>query len=314
MTRYVLSCQGGGERGIVPCLALAKLEAQTGMLTRDWLIASHGMIAGTSTGALLTACVACGVPMTEALKVYTEQGPKIFSPQNQAERTMKMVVTGHQFDNKVANAVVRATLAKGQSANSELLINDSPVRVLIPATAYSGDPWYFVKDAVRNAKTTGKYKVADAAVASACATTFHAPWLIPGLGYFADGGCGGLADPVYQAAVEAFLYDDFKPSETRIINLGTGYYSDPPGPPAVAGAPIPEPPGSLLDGIEWVTNTLVGATKTFAEQAVERHWPGVLSIFNPALPSNINEADVAAIPVLLKVGQAQADAMDWTKI
>src|ERR1017187_8520723 len=308
MNRYVLSCQGGGIRGIIPCLALARLETQTGMLTRDWLIEHNGMIAGTSTGALLAACVACGVPAADALKVYTEQGLRIFAPQNGAERVLKMVATGHQFDNRVLNSVVRTTLGKSQK--SEIIINDLPVRVLIPAVAMTGDAWYFVKDAAQNAKTAGRFKLADAAVASACATTYHAPWLIPGAGYFADGGCGGLADPVYQAAVEAFCYDDFNPSETKIISLGTGYYSPVPS-SAVQSAAVSAPPSDILHSIAWVVDALIGGSKTFAEQAVDRHWPGLLTSFNAALPSDINEADVVAIPTLLQIGRAAADKMDW---
>jgi hypothetical protein len=295
--RYIISIQGGGLRGIIPCLALAKLEDQTGMLTRDWITKHDGLIAGTSTGALLAACVACGVPAADALKVYTEQGAKVFSPTNDAERKVRLVVTGHQFDNQVLASVVRNTL------KSDPILNDLPIRVLITATATNKVPWYFVRDNPGNSQVIGKHKLADAAIASACATTYHEPWLIPSLGLFADGGCGGLCDPVYQAVVEAFYYDAFDPAETRIINLGTGY---------LPTDTQPKAPSNLLENISWVIDSLLGASKTYAEQIVDRHWPDLLTSYNPQLPYSIDEAEVNQIPTLLKIGQSAADKMDWS--
>jgi len=46
--RYLLSIDGGGIRGIIPAIALAKLEQTTGRLTRE----TFSFVAGTSTGAL----------------------------------------------------------------------------------------------------------------------------------------------------------------------------------------------------------------------------------------------------------------------
>ena len=294
--RKILSIQGGGIRGIIPCCALIELERQLGGLTRDHI----DMIAGTSTGALLAACVAAGVPASDALKVYVDKGPEIFSPQNDVERKIKLIATGHMFDSEVLAKVVRGTLP-----NPAVVINDLPIRVLITAVDMSGDRWFFVKDQPGNAKTTGAYCLADAAVASACATTYHQPWLIPGLGYFFDGGTGGLADPVYHAAVEAFCYDDFQPADTEIISLGTGFYR-PPKPP--------DPPENLLANISWVVSSLIAASKSEAEEAVNRHWPDILTSFNPPLPSEIDEADVSQIPTLLKIGQEAAARMEFNTI
>jgi len=58
----------------------------------------------------------------------------------------------------------------------------------------------------------------------------------------------------------------------------------------------------------------VGSSKTFAEQAVDRHWPGALISFNPALPSDIDEADRNQIGTLLSIGQTAADKMDWRQV
>ena len=74
--RTILSISGGGIRGIIPCCCLVKLESQLGGVTRDHV----DYCAGTSTGPLLTAAVAAGIPATELLKVYTDRSHEIFTP------------------------------------------------------------------------------------------------------------------------------------------------------------------------------------------------------------------------------------------
>jgi len=53
-----LAICGGGIRGIIPCSVLAALEKQTGKLTNQFF----DYVSGTSTGALLAAGIAVGIP------------------------------------------------------------------------------------------------------------------------------------------------------------------------------------------------------------------------------------------------------------
>lgn len=249
--------------------------------------------------------MAAGIPAATALQTYTTSGPKIFSPVNSIERKAELILHGRQFDNKVLHQVVVDTFG----AQAGMTMNDCPIPAVITAGNMLGDPWYFVKDAPTNAGTTGKAPLVDAAVASACATTYHDPWLVPGFGYFSDGGCVSLADPVYQLCVESFntagCYGDIDPAGAIVISLGTGTYTP---------ATIPAPPGDLLACISWVTDSLVGSSKTIAEEATDRQWPGVRKSFNPALPKDIDEADVSSIPLLVQIGTAAAAAMYWKTI
>jgi hypothetical protein len=41
----------------------------------------------------------------------------------------------------------------------------------------------------------------------------------------------------------------------------------------------------------------------------EWHWA-----FNPLLPSDIDEADLSAIPTLVEIGQKMAAGLDWKQI
>ncbi len=64
--RYLLAIDGGGIRGIIPAVALAKLESTTGRLTRE----TFSFVGGTSTGAIIAAAVAAGIPAADILDLY----------------------------------------------------------------------------------------------------------------------------------------------------------------------------------------------------------------------------------------------------
>lgn len=296
--RTVLSIRGGGIRGIIPCCCLMKLESQLGGLTRDHI----DFCAGTSTGALLTAAVAAGIPASQLLTVYTERSREIFTPTG-IEADGKRLLCGYMYDPKHLHDVLVSVLG----AAAAWTLNESPIRVMMSATAMDGHNWFFVKSNPRNGGATGAVKLIDAAVASACAPTYFNHWRIDGIGgktlYFFDGGVGGTANPAYQACVEAFEFDDFTPAETRVVALGTGYFQA-----------SSDPPKGLLGTIGWTTSTLVDTSEDWVEDAVERQWPGVMQSFNPPLPRDIDEADLSAIPVLVEIGQKAAAELDWTKI
>jgi len=297
-----LSISGGGIRGIIPCCMLIALEQQTGKLVRD----CFSYIAGTSTGSDLCALIQAGVPMATALTFYTGQDAKtVFSPQDPVLAWAKRVIDGYIYDPNKLAASLKAAL--GPSAG--WIINDCPDGVLIIACDASGHSWFFVKDNAKNSGVTGKCSLVDAVVASSAAPTYFNFWPVT-VGtetlQMADGGAAGFANPVYRMAIEMFTYDTFDPATTQIVSLGTGYYS----PPAV----LPAPKG-LVATIEFATSTLVDSAEDLADQDTRRVYPTcAFQKFNPALSSNIDEADLSSVPVLLQVGQAAAAQMDWKAI
>ena len=297
-----LSISGGGIRGIIPCCMLIALEQQTGKLVRD----CFSYVAGTSTGADLCALIEAGVPMTTALSFYTGQDAKnVFSPQDPLLAWPKRVVDGYVYDASKLAASLKAALG----SNAGWTINDCPTGVLIIACDASGHSWFFVKDNAKNSGKTGACSLVDAVVASSAAPTYFNFWPVA-VGaqtlQMADGGAAGFANPVYRMAIEMFTYDTFDPSTTQIISLGTGYYQPP--------AAMPAPKG-LVATIEFATSTLVDSAEDLADQDVARVYPACrFQKFNPPLPSNIDEADLSSVPVLLQIGQATAAGMDWTTI
>jgi patatin-like phospholipase/acyl hydrolase len=295
--KYVCSIKGGGIRGIIPCCVLAALEKQTGKLARE----SFSYVAGTSTGSLLAAGIAAGIPASQLLAVYTTRSKQVFSPAGLFADAV-MVSRGYKYESINLCAVLHDVF--GAAVNWKM--NDCPIGILISATAANGHNWFFVKDGPKNAKTTGTVGLLDAATASSAAPTFFDPWTVEVQGKkmaFFDGGAGGLANPCYQTCVEMFQYDTFTPEETRVVSLGTGYYP---------GSDMP--PKGLLATIEWATDTLVDTSEDWMDKAVARQWPGVAQKFDWLLPSGIAMDDLSAVSALLSVGQTAAASMDWEKV
>jgi patatin-like phospholipase/acyl hydrolase len=73
--RYLLSIDGGGIRGIIPAVALAKLENTTGRPARE----TFSFVAGTSTGAITAAAIAAGVPAARMVEFYVDRARAIFA-------------------------------------------------------------------------------------------------------------------------------------------------------------------------------------------------------------------------------------------
>ena len=258
-------------------------------------------IAGTSTGALIAAAIAAGVSADRILNIYKNRAAEIFTPPKPIS-DMKRLLKGYMYD----PANIQEVLVSELGAAANWILDDSPVRLLLTAKGIDSKPWYFVQNHRRNAQTTGKLRLVDCAVASACAPTYFKPWIIEVLGEritLVDGGVGVTGNPVYQACIEAFNYDDFTPSETRVVSLGTGYFQS-------AG---PAPRG-LLGWLQWTVNTLLDAPVDQQTEIVNRHFPGILQRFDWPLPQQIDMADTSSIDLLVQIGNQAALSMDWTSI
>jgi patatin-like phospholipase/acyl hydrolase len=72
--KTILSIDGGGMRGYIPCSVLVALEAKAGKPCGE----IFDMFAGTSIGGILACLLASGKTAGDALKFFTEDGPRIF--------------------------------------------------------------------------------------------------------------------------------------------------------------------------------------------------------------------------------------------
>ena len=73
-TKYILSIDGGGMKGMIPALILAELELRTGKPCSEMF----DMVSGTSIGGILACLIAAGFPAKKCVSFFSEHGPKIF--------------------------------------------------------------------------------------------------------------------------------------------------------------------------------------------------------------------------------------------
>jgi patatin-like phospholipase/acyl hydrolase len=294
--KYILSIDGGGVRGIIPALALLKLEQITNRPARE----TFSFVAGTSTGALLASAVAAGIPAETIVRIYKTRLHDIFKP-GKPWNAMRRYTAGYMYDSANLNRTLREEF--GPRAGWRL--NDSPIDILLTAKGLADSkPWYFVRDNPHNAGITGNLSLLDCATASAAAPTYFDPWPMPApvAGKLVDGGVGVTGNPVYQACVEAFCYSrGYSPERSTVISFGTGRFTSQADPHLITG------------WLDWVLDAMLHAPQEQQTEIVARHYPAaVFYRLEPDLPSNIDMDDMDRIGELETFGTKFAQSVDWS--
>lgn len=291
--RRILSIDGGGLRGIIPATLLAGLEDATGRPARE----TFDFVAGTSSGAIIGAGVAAGVPAERIVRLYLERSSEIFRRIPIVTDAVRFV-RGHAYDTRALRRVIREELG----AARDWRLNDAPIDLLITAKRLSdGMPWYFVRDNPANSCRAGSVALADAVTASAAAPTHFRPWRIDGIGELIDGGVGVAGNPVYQAAVEAFEFtDDYEPADTMIVSLGTGRVLQ------------RARPTWLLSWIGWLLSELLRSPAEQQTELVHRHYAAAdHHRIDVELDEDIGLDAVHRLDELHAVGRRLAGEVDW---
>ncbi|HYM53683.1 MAG TPA: patatin-like phospholipase family protein [Candidatus Dormibacteraeota bacterium] len=298
MTRRILSIDGGGVRGVIPAVTLAALEKETGGLARD----QFDFVAGTSTGALIAAAVAVGIPAQTLVELYVDRAPKLFR-KIPLISTLQRILFGHMYDTDELHRLIRRELG---SPAADWRLNDVPRDILITAKGLTdGHQWYFVKDHQRNARRTGKLNLADCLTASAAAPTFFAPRAVAGIdGLLVDGGTGVAGNPVYQACVEAFNFTDAYPEpDTIVVSIGTGQFLKRPR------------PTWLYSWLGWLLAELLRSPGEQQTELVDRHFPkATFYRIDLELPRDYSVDDATKMADLKLLGQKLSEKIDWPKI
>jgi hypothetical protein len=316
--RYLLSIDGGGIRGIIPAVALAKLEATTGRPARE----TFSFVAGTSTGAIIAAAIVAGIPATRIVDLYVERAREVFTGVALLN-TLRRIFTGSMYSTRKLHDVIAEEL--GPEAR-DWSLNHSPIDLLITAKGVpEGKAWYFVKDKRNNSGCTGTLGLVDCVTGSAAAPTYFEPWTIeepPGrpsdcgsVGAVVDGGVGVAGNPVYQACVEAFYYTDdangYRPGETTTVSMGTGRSIVP-----------KRRPTWIWSWLQWILGELLESPGEQQTEIAWRHFvkdqPDEQEMrfyrIDTELKEDIALDDVGKVDRLREYGEQLAELIDWEKI
>lgn len=313
--KLLLSIDGGGIRGIIPICMLIRLEEVTGKPAKE----TFAFVAGTSTGSIIAASIAAGIPARTMLNLYTARANEVF-PQR-PWNFLKQVVLGYMYSSEKLHEV----LADESGPARTWTLNDvKDIDILVTAKRVDdGMPWYYVKDNPKNSQRTGKLHLLDCITASAVAPTYFKPWDVaepnppPGhrpAGKQVDGGVGVAGNPVYQACVEAFWYTDkYSPVETTVISLGTGRFES-----------FKDPGGlfAIIPWVKWTLGELLDSANEQQTDLVQRHFPDMpfyrlspdMKALDPTLDHGIGQDEIKEIPRLKTIGERFAATIDWEGI
>jgi hypothetical protein len=239
--KRILSLDGGGIRGI---LTLEYLEVIEGMLRQrtgrpDLCLADYfDLIGGTSTGAIIAATLACGMPVAKIKKVYRDLGASVFKTGFLQRFPLGKKLAG-LLSPKFPGQRVQDALDAELGADTTL---DSPeVRtglMIMTKRLDTGSPWPLHNHPrARYAAQDGKLFLTQLVRASTAAPTYFEPQELSissrdgsvTNAAFVDGGVTPFNDPALQLLMLAALDGHgfrWKTGKERLllISVGTGTF------------------------------------------------------------------------------------------
>ena len=243
MTKFrILSLDGGGIRGAFGTALIAGYEEKLGRPIADYF----DLVAGTSTGAIIAASLASGLPAQKIVDFYNEKGPQIFSPREPHVPkgwvkwfypfTKKIVSKrmGVNFDNFFRARFCPFVLNDAfTSAFGDLTIGEvRGARLIVPTVDLSnGRTHVFRTPHLPDETTDADVKVKDVLIAATAAPTYFPHKTMPDGNAYADGGLYAV-NPAMIAFAEAMKIKQFCTRETcdprydtadiHIVSIGTG--------------------------------------------------------------------------------------------
>lgn len=228
----ILSIDGGGIRGIIPGQVLVALENKIQKKYNDpnkRIADVFDLVAGTSTGGILTCLYLCPDPATnrphftanDAVNLYLQNGDNIFDVS--IFRTIATVegLAGPKYSADALESILKNYL--GDLKLSQLL---KPCLITAYDITRRQAKFFNQKDFAVEPLPQNDYFLRDVARSTSAAPTYFAPANIQSLDRqvypLIDGGVFAN-NPAMCACVEAFGYDPkLKVTNLSVLSLGTG--------------------------------------------------------------------------------------------
>lgn len=203
-----IAIDGGGLRGIIAARALVTLEKELGHPVST----GAGLLAGSSTGSIIAAALACGFPATEIRAMYLELANSIF---RKSWRTWPLIkyLTNYQYSPAPLAAALQSKFKDKKVV--DFWEQTPPVDLLLTTFDLPANRTRYIK--------SWKSEYRDWSLVKATLASSAAPTYFPVVeGQYTDGGVGSFNNPCYLAAYEAKFCLGWKLEETTLISLGTG--------------------------------------------------------------------------------------------
>ena len=203
-----LAVDGGGIKGVIASRAIAVLEEHLQIPAYE----VFSLLAGTSTGAIITAGIATGLFGEEIHRLYCDLGPVIFK---KTWRSTLWPLTRYRYPLEPLQEALDDQM--GGKTMGEFWAADKPVDLVITAFDLVENKTLFIKP-FKDSSGEDPWPVTKAVLASSSIPSYFPPVE----NRYVDGGVGSYHNPCYVAAYEAKFVLGWDPAETTLISLGTG--------------------------------------------------------------------------------------------
>jgi len=211
----ILSIDGGGIRGIYPAHVLQCIEERLQINLFD----TFDMIAGTSTGSIIAAGVATGVPAADIVAMYKEHGAGIFRKKRFFWPGKKLKNIQPMFDSVYDSQYLENVLTE---VFQDKRLGAIKKPLLIPSTDIGNGCVHVLKSGYSEDFTRDNtVLVKDAVLASCSAPTYFDPHKLDHY-LLADGGLWAN-NPALAAVIDAQKRLGINQSDIQILTIGTGH-------------------------------------------------------------------------------------------
>ena len=138
--KHILTCDGAGIRGVFALQVIEKIETllKNHYGRSDFVLSDHyDFFAGTSTGAIIAACLCLGMTATDILHLYAEGAEKMFSSASLGKRFILA-----RYDSLPLSLQLKEIFAEDDG--SPILLSSKKLRTLlmvVTRNATTGSPW-----------------------------------------------------------------------------------------------------------------------------------------------------------------------------
>ena len=235
-TNAGIAIDGGGIKGLIVARALMALEAELGCKP----LISHPQIrilAGTSTGSILTGALAIGMDAQSIAQVYQDVGQQVFPrttpgwfplPLKRAIELLLTIVRHSLYSNRELIQVLKEAIQR-QTGNPDFTLADLNQRIgpdkalILTVVDITERRTHFLKSC---SPADGQWKLWEAILVSSSAPPALPVWVRTESGrrvYYTDGGVGSYGNPAYVVAQEATMFRGYHAPEVSILSFGTGW-------------------------------------------------------------------------------------------
>ena len=289
----ILSLSGGGIRGIYQAHFLKNVVQS---FPKKPFCENFELIAGTSTGSIVAAGIACEKSLEEIIELFEQIGPKIF-----ARRRFSYVRSGSHYSNVPLKTALKE-IFQGRT------LKQARQPLLITSTVL--DPYYKPR-VISNFTEYGlkfidpDLKIEDIVLASCAAPSYFNPTKMEGDNRtFVDGGIWANS-PALDAVISAHYYEGIQFEMMRLLSLGNGETKQGSDPEQFKRL---RPLSPMM--IRSIINMMFGAQSVAIQELTEMLLPkGNFLFVNPDLPASIELDDVGSALDKLPP-RATADAAD----